>query len=263
MKLGLIAYGGEQDFPKAKEKGLDFVEFCLNDDGNDCHREFAEHAGETRKKLDALGLFTGSVGRWGGTKLSGDGTIREEEFQADRRLIEAAKTLGCRTYVTGCNYVENLSLYENYTAAIGYFQKLLALGREHGVEIAVYNCRWNNYIVNDPAWSVVLGHLPDLKIKFDPSHCIYDGGDYLAEIQKWGRRFGHVHIKGVLLAAGKRVDDPPAGLDAINWGAFMASLYAVGYNGTLSIEPHSEIWKNELGEKGLDFTVQMMKKMIF
>ena len=29
MKLGLIAYGGEQDFPKAKEKGLDFVEFCL------------------------------------------------------------------------------------------------------------------------------------------------------------------------------------------------------------------------------------------
>lgn len=263
MKLGLIAYGGEKDFPKAKEKGLDFVEFCLNDDGDDIHREFAEKAGETREKLDRLGLSTGSVGRWGGVKLLEDGSLNEEEFQADERLILAAEKLGCPIYVTGCNYVEKLSLYENYTVTIRYFEKLLELGRRHGVEIGVYNCRWNNYVVNDPAWSVVMGHLPELKIKFDPSHCIYDGGDYLAEIKKWGHRFGHVHIKGVLQAAGKRVDDPPAGLDTINWGAFMASLYAVGYDGTLSIEPHSDIWKGELGEKGLDFTVAMMKKMLF
>lgn len=263
MKLGLIAYGGEQDFPKAKEKGLDFVEFCINACPPDIQEEFSRDAKETRKKLDDLGLGTGSVGRWGAVKLLKDGTINQEEFEIDRRLIEAAAVLGSPVYVTGCNEAEDLSLYENYTAAIGYLEKLIEFGKQYGVDIATYNCRWSNFIVSDPQWSVVHGHLKDLKIKYDPSHSIYEGGDYLSEIRKWGNRFGHVHIKGILQAAGKRVDDPPAGLDQINWGAFMASLYAVGYDGTLSIEPHSEIWKGDLGEKGLNFTIEMMKKMIF
>jgi sugar phosphate isomerase/epimerase len=84
----------------------------------------------------------------------------------------------------------------------------------------------------------------------------------MAETQKWGERFAHVHIKGVLQVNGERVDDPPAGMDQTNWGAFMALLYQKGYDAGLSIEPHSEIWKGELGEKGIRFTIDFIKKMI-
>lgn len=42
----------------------------------------------------------------------------------------------------------------------------------------------------------------------------------------------------------------------------MSILYAKGYNGGLSIEPHSENWRGELGEKGVDFTINYMKKLI-
>ena len=42
----------------------------------------------------------------------------------------------------------------------------------------------------------------------------------------------------------------------------MSILYAKGYNGGLSIEPHSENWRGELGKKGVDFTINYMKKLI-
>ncbi|MBO7222705.1 MAG: hypothetical protein J6V70_01055, partial [Kiritimatiellae bacterium] len=58
------------------------------------------------------------------------------------------------------------------------------------------------------------------------------------------------------------VDDPPAGLDMINWPAILGLLYAAKYDGTLSIEPHSNTWKGDLGERGLDLTIKYMKSLL-
>ncbi|MGB4471994.1 MAG: sugar phosphate isomerase/epimerase, partial [Limnochordia bacterium] len=113
------------------------------------------------------------------------------------------------------------------------------------------------------SWELVLGHLPEVGIKYDPSHCVYDGGDYLQETRDWGKRFYHIHLKGSLQIDGQRYDDPPAGMDQTNWGAFMAVLYAQGYSGGLSIEPHSPTWEGELLERGLDYTVKYFKRLLF
>ena len=139
---------------------------------------------------------------------------------------------------------------------------MIARGKEKGVKIAVYNCRWNNFVNNPMAYTVIHGYLKDLYIKYDTSHCIYDGGDYLQETKDWGDRFIHVHLKGSLVIGGKRFDDPPAGMDQTNWGAILSALYAKGYNGRLSIEPHSETWKGELGDKGVDFTIKYFRGLI-
>ncbi len=165
-------------------------------------------------------------------------------------------------YITGCNKVEELSYYENCGLAISYFEKLIAHGAEKGVKIAVYNCRWNNFVCDPMAYTVIMGYLKDLYIKYDPSHCIYAGGDYLQETRDWGDRFLHVHLKGSLIVGGERYDDPPAGLDQTNWGAFLAILYAKGYDKCLSIEPHSANWRGELGEKGIDFTIQYFRNLM-
>ncbi len=61
---------------------------------------------------------------------------------------------------------------------------------------------------------------------------------------------------------GKRFDDPPAGMDMTNWGAFLSILYAKGYQEGLSIEPHSDNWKGELGYKGVDYTIDFIQKLI-
>ena len=44
------------------------------------------------------------------------------------------------------------------------------------------------------AYTVIHGYLKDLYIKYDTSHCIYAGGDYLQEARDWGGRFMPLHV---------------------------------------------------------------------
>ena len=75
--------------------------------------------------------------------------------------------LGCPVYITGCNYVDGLSYYQNVSAAIAYFQSLIdyAAGR---VKLCVYNCSWNNYVNKPHEWDIINDHLKALGIKVRP-----------------------------------------------------------------------------------------------
>lgn len=258
MQLGIIGWINEESFRKAVERNLDFLEFCVNSSDE----KFIKGLETTKAYSKKYHLPIASVGRWGMDKIREDGSCIAEELAVDYALIEAAAYLGSPVYVTGCNEIEGLSYYENVTAAIHYFEKLIAHGKQHGVKIATYNCRWNNFVHSDPAWTLIHGYLKDLGIKYDTSHCIYAGGDYLAESKKWADRFYHVHIKGALVIEGERFDDPPAGLDQTDWRSFLAVLYAKGYTDGLSIEPHSEKWQDELGQRGIDLTVGFMRELM-
>ncbi|MBS6196459.1 MAG: sugar phosphate isomerase/epimerase [Clostridiales bacterium] len=257
MNLGIISWIGEEDFKKVKERGLSFVELDVNDRAE----EFLANLESTKEYSKKYELPVGAVGRWGSDRICKDG-ICEEELSLEYKLIDATAALDCDVYITGCNYVEELSYYENVRFAIAYFEKLIAYGKEKGVKIATYNCRWNNFVCTPMAYQLIHGYLKDLYIKYDTSHCIYAGGDYLQETRDWAHRFAHVHLKGALIVDGERYDDPPAGLDQTNWGAFLAILYSRGYDGNLSIEPHSANWKGELGERGVDYTVRYFRNLI-
>ena len=175
--------------------------------------------------------------------------------------LEAAIDIGAKTFVCGCNLDSSVSLYKNYTVAIEFFKRLLshADGR---IRIAVQNCDWNNFIVSPRDWEIVLSELPQLTIKYDCSHAMNRGDDYLAELSTWGERISHIHIKGTTHAGKRWVDDPPAGMDDIRWGAVFSVLYARGYQGDLSIEPHSATWQGELGDAGVAFTKKYIEQFI-
>ncbi len=260
MKLGIIGNYDEKSFKMAADKGLAFLELCINIDQS--VNDFLIQLDQVKKYSKQYNVGIQSIGRWGTDRIDEQGNIIQEELEVSYQLIDAAKELGCRNFICGCNYVEALSYYDNCTAAMAYFSKLIEYAEDKSVKIATYNCRWNNFIHSDLAWTVIHGHIAELGIKYDPSHCRYHGGDYLSEMKKWGQRFYHVHIKGSLIIDGERFDDPPAGLDETNWGAFVAILYAHKYDQGLSIEPHSANWKGELGDLGVDFTVNYMKKLI-
>lgn len=257
MKLGMITWIGEEDFKRARERELEFVELDVNSRA----QEFLDNLEDIKDRSQRYAMPIGAVGRWGSDRISALG-INEEELALERRLIAAAAELGSGVYITGCNYVEELSYYENCGYAIAYFKKLIEYGEDKGVKIAIYNCRWNNFVCTPMAYTMIHGYLKKLYIKYDPSHCIYDGGDYLKETRDWGKRFAHVHIKGSLVIGGERYDDPPAGLDQTDWRSFLAILYAQGYEGALSIEPHSSNWHGELGEQGVDYTIAYMRNLM-
>lgn len=259
MKLGMIAPVTEESFRHASELGLDFLEFCINA-GND-GAELFDHLDEIKGWMAKYHVGVGSIGRWKSVILDADGEIVEEELYMAKRLMEAAKALDCPNYVCGCNYCDGISKFSNYVRAVEWFGEVLSM-RPDAVQVSVYNCYKGNFIDRDEAWGIVVAHLPELGIKYDPVHPRQDGRDYLQELADWGHRVRHVHLKGTLLVNGKRIDDPPAGLDNTDWVSIFSILRANGYDGTLSIEPHSSVWTGELGEKGLRYTVKYMRKLM-
>lgn len=262
MKLGIICSYDDAGFEYAKSLGLDFIEICYNI-GNDC-KKFAEELPALVARTEKYGINIGSLGRWGTDKFDAEGKLIEEELNNNLLLIDCASKLSCPVFNTGVNYVEGLSLYENVTNAIMYLEKLVAYGKERGVKIATYNCDWNNFVRTPEMWKLIHGHIKDLGIKYDTSHCINTGsGDYIGETLAWGDRFYHVHIKGTINIKGEHVDDPPAGLDMTDWRTFLGILYNKGYNGNLSIEPHSHTWSGDLGDWGVKLTVDYIDKLIY
>ena len=258
MKLGMISPSHDAaGIQRIKALGLDYAEFDVNaDDISYLNRA------EIRKALSETGVKLGAVGRWGRDRITADGSICAKEQKDEFDLIDMCAELGCPVYITGCNYVDGLSYYQNVSAAIAYFQSLIdyAAGR---VKLCVYNCSWNNYVNKPHEWDIINDHLKALGIKFDPSHTVNGGRDYLSEAALYGANFDHVHLKGTLNIEGRHIDDPPAGMDMINWGALLSILRKYNYQGMLSIEPHSATWQGELGEQGLKYTIDYFKKLLF
>lgn len=262
MILGMINNWTEEGFRQVHSFGLKAIEFCYNI-GND-PADLQALLPDLRKWSKGYDVRVGSMGRWGTDKLDEKGAILEDELKNSYKLIDIASDLGCPVFNTGVNYIEKLSYLQNCNAAIEFLAKLVDYGKTRGVKIATYNCHWNNYIDCPKAWEMVQGTLPGLGIKFDPSHCMNTGsGDYVGETINWGDRFYHFHIKGVLRANGEEYDDPPAGLDMINWRALFGALYAKHYDGMLSIEPHSAIWKGDLGDWGVRLTIDYVTPLIY
>ncbi|WP_163538060.1 sugar phosphate isomerase/epimerase [Gracilibacillus sp. YIM 98692] len=261
MQLGNISTPTVDSFKRSKERGLDFLEFCINE-GNDVEA-FYQSRNDLLNFKNEYEIDVQSIGRWKSLRVDEKGKVIEEELEKCFRLIDVASELECPNFVSGCNYVEELSYFDNCAAAIDFFSKLIAYGKPKGVNVSSYNCRKVNFVHNPVAWKLVHGHLDELGIKFDPSHSRYFGGDYLQETMDWGHRFNHVHLKGSMIISGERVDDPPAGLDQTDWKTFISMLRVKNYTGGLSIEPHSPVWTGELGEHGINYTIDYMKGLLF
>lgn len=260
MRLGRIQNNyTEAGFDLVKNSGLDFIEICCNNAEE--MKKLIAAKDDVKAQIARTGIDVSCVGRWN-HDINENGTINADKLAEYKALLDTAMELGAKTFVCGCNYDENLSLYRNYTNAIEFFGTLIDYAKDSGIRIAIQNCHWNNFIVSPEQWKVVLGELSGLWLKFDASHTYNRHDDYLAELSDWGERVAHMHIKGTTHAGSRGVDDPPAGMDDIRWGSLFAILYARGYNGDLSIEPHSRVWNGALGDAGVAFTRDFIRKFM-
>ena len=261
MKLGIIRGHDAPAFDYVKGKGLDFIETCCNNDGE--ARLFTDQTADIKANIARTGIEIASVGRWAAKPNKG-ATFDEAQMEIQYALFDAAVEVGSPVFVCGCNYDGSVSLYKNYGFAIEYFGRLLDRAKDKNIKVAVYNCSWENFICSPREWEVVLAELPQLGIKYDCSHSVNAGRDYLTELSDWGDRIYHFHVKGTVITRGRYVDDPPAGIDGFNWGEIFAILYARGYDSGLSIEPHSATWQggSELGKKGIDYTIKYIRQYI-
>lgn len=258
MRLGIIGNKTEESFDRTRAFGLAFQEICCNNSRE--AEDFIADVPRFLANIARTGIDVSSVGRWNHTVNHG-GHLDAGELDLYKRQLDAAIAIGARTYVCGCNYDDSVSAYRNYTTAIELFGQLI----EHAggkIRIAVQNCEWNNFVVSPRDWRIVLGELPELCLKYDASHAYNRRDDYLAELSEYGERIAHVHIKGTTHAGTRGVADPPAGMDDLKWTSIFATLYARGYDGDLSIEPHSGVWQGALADAGVRFTCDFIRPFI-
>lgn len=299
MKLGIIQPVAPESFDHAKELGLDFLEFDCNP-ANFFGKPMAEilaQKEEIKAASERTGIEVGAVGRWASHIIDENGDVIPEEWNEVKSVIDFGQYLGAKYYLCSVSYVKELSYYKNITAAIHVLNDIVAYAKERGMECAIVNCiMGDNYIRTPEQWKLVLDEVPGLGIKYDPSHSFVHGGPqgaYMDEGIEWGDRFTYCHVKGVIQRGesqepqqwkerafaeqhpefmeqimqkryGKNdwYDNPPAGLDSINWRAFFGILYKHGYDGYLSIEPHSRTWQGEKGEKGLKYTIKYIRDLM-
>ncbi len=299
MKLGIIMPPKPESFDRAKELGLDFVEFDCNptDFFGVPTADLLAAKDELKAASERTGVEVGAVGRWASHILDENGNVVQEEWENVKSVIDFGAHLGAKHYLCSCNYVQGISYYKNITAAIQVLNDIVAYAKDHGMETAIVNCMMgDNYIRTPEQWKLVLSEVPGLGIKYDPSHSFVHGGEkgaYLTEGLEWGAHFKYCHVKGVIQRGDSHeaehwalrdiivkhpelkdelmpggfggdpdYDNPPAGIDVINWRAFFAILYKYGYDGYLAIEPHSPTWTGEKGEKGVKYTIKYIRDLM-
>lgn len=260
MKLGIIGSVNEESFIKAKEKRLEFIELCINEGYN--LEYFYENVENLKIWSTKYNINIQSIGRWKAPIQYENGELNTWEIEIAKKLIDASSYLSCENYVCGINYAKEITYFENIKNAILYFEELVEYSKDKKVNVSVYNCMNENFVNSPETWKIILDYIPQLGLKYDASHAYYDNRDYLQEILDWGKRINHIHIKGALKISNTRIDDPPGGLDQIKWEEVLALLYYHGYNKGLSIEPHSPVWRGELGEKAINYTTEYIKKIL-
>jgi len=192
--------------------------------------------------------------------LHPDDAHREQVNGHLRKVIDAAEKLGVGAVGTFAGNDKDRPLPENLDRFRRIWPPLVAYAGERGVRIAIENCpmifsydEWpggGNLAWSPAIWDEMFEAIPDdnFGLNLDPSHLVWLMIDYERAVYDFADRIFHVHAKDMEVrrdglyrhgtfssGIGWQVPRLP-GLGEVNWGRFIAALYAVGYDHVVSIE---------------------------
>jgi sugar phosphate isomerase/epimerase len=192
--------------------------------------------------------------------LDPDPEVRAAAHEHLRKVIIAAETLGVTIVGTFIGRDQQRSVKDNLTDVEKVWPDLVRFAGQHGVTIVIENCpmifsgdEWpggKNLAYSPAIWRRLfeIVDADNFGLNLDPSHLVWQFIDYERVVREFGSRIHHVHAKdmeidrnglfenGVMSAGvGWQIPRLP-GLGEIRWDRFIAALYAVGYDGAISIE---------------------------
>lgn len=201
---------------------------------------------------------------------------RKEVIEHLRQVIVAAGMLGVPIVGTFVGRDKSQTIEANLDTFGRVWPGIVKFAADHNVKIAIENCpmifsndEWpggNNLAISPSVWRRMFEIIPDANfgLNLDPSHLVWQMIDYVRVVHDFKDRILHVHAKdlridreglyqrGTLsLGMGWQIPRLP-GLGEVNWGAFIAALYEVGYDYVLSIEHEDRAFEKteELVKRG-------------
>ncbi|MCP9485162.1 MAG: sugar phosphate isomerase/epimerase [Gaiellaceae bacterium MAG52_C11] len=244
-------------------------------------------AGEVGDMLDRHGLEISALAYYP-NNLHPDETHRAAANGHLRRVIEAAAELGVPTVGTFVGNDKDRSLSENLERFRAVWPALARHAAERGVRIAIENCpmifgpdEWpggGNLAWSPAIWERLFETIPDegFGLNLDPSHLVWLMIDYERVVYEFSERIFHVHAKdmevrrdglyrhGTLSSGvGWQVPRLP-GLGEVRWDRFVAALYAVGYEGVVSVEHEDRDFEGseELVKRGFVLARNTLRPLI-
>lgn len=166
--------------------------------------------------------------------------------------------------------------YQWNDVLLPYWEGIVALAKEHGVEQIALELHGNQCVYNVPSLLKLREAVgPVVGANLDPSHLFWMGADPLVAAEALGEAVFHVHAKDTLLNApiqattsllenGSLMDIPARSWSYITlgfghgeqwWRQFCYRLLMAGYNGWLSIE-HEDVLLNSY--EGLKKSVDLL-----
>ncbi len=208
--------------------------------------------------------------------LHPDEAHRAEANAHLRKVVDAAARLGVGVVGTFVGNDKDRPLPENLARFREVWPPLVEHAERRGVKIAIENCpmifSWDEWpggtnLARSPAvWDELFEAIPSghFGLNLDPSHLVWLQIDYERVVRDYAPRIFHVHAKDleidrdglyrhgtVSLGMGWQVPRLP-GLGEVRWSRFLAALYAVGYEGAVSIEHEDRTFEGseELVKRG-------------
>jgi sugar phosphate isomerase/epimerase len=292
VKLGLLtaAFGSktlEQSADWAAANGYSMLEIaCWPRSGGE-QRRYAgvshidvatlDEAGarEVSELLSSRGLGISSLAYYP-NNLHPDPEHRQQVNDHLKRVIDAAQLLGVGIVGTFVGNDKDRPVSDNLETFADVWPPLVAYARERGVKIAIENCpmifspdEWpggNNLAWSPAIWRQMFEIIPDdnFGLNLDPSHLVWLMIDHERAVYDFADRIFHVHGKDMEIrrdglyehgtfsaGLGWQVPRLP-GLGEVDWGRFVAALYAVGYDFVVSVEHEDRAFEktDELVERG-------------
>lgn len=202
--------------------------------------------------ISALGYYS--------NPLTVDAVARQNIIAHLLKVIDASAVLDVNLVTTFIGRDQHLTVEDNLARVAEIWPPVIAHAEAAGVRIAIENCpmlfgadQWpggQNIFTTPVLWERIFDLLgsQNLGLNYDPSHFIWQMMDPIAPVHDFRDRLFHVHIKDIHLDR-RRLDKVGImaypldfmtpklpGHGDIDWGAFMAALDDIGYDGPACIE---------------------------
>jgi sugar phosphate isomerase/epimerase len=189
------------------------------------------------------------------------------------KLIDASALLGIHLVTTFIGRDKTKSVDDNLAEFVKVWKPLIAHAEAKKVRVAIENCpmlfsadEWPgglNLATSPAIWRRMFALIPskNFGLNYDPSHLVWQKMDYLKPIYEFKDRLFHVHYKDVRVYRDK-LDDVGImatplqymapklpGLGDIDWGAFVAALNDIGYQGSAVIEVEDRSFEGSLDQR--------------
>ncbi|HEY5915433.1 MAG TPA: sugar phosphate isomerase/epimerase [Verrucomicrobiae bacterium] len=299
MKLGFVSailpdLSLEQVLAFARDEGFGCVELMCWPVGK-AERRFAgvthvDVTGLTKagaEEVNALcakyGVAISGLGYYP-NPLDPDPVVSKKAVDHFKKVILAAEKLGLKNANTFVGRDWTRTVDDNWPRFLKTWKPVISFAEDHGIKVGIENCpmsfsrdEWpggKNLAVSPVIWRRMFSDIPskNFGLNYDPSHFVLQRMDPLSPLCEFREKLFHVHAKDMIVhpeklnevgifAFPKQWHTPRIpGFGDIDWGKFMAALYAVGYDGPVCIEVEDDTFGKSLA--GRQSSLKISRKVL-